>query len=120
MSCCPNCAILRDKVARLERELGHRHRAGELAEIMTALNVGMATSIIVSILASANGEPVGIERLTNAANLTSVEVARSLISRARLRLGSTSIKCEYRLGYRMTPEGLAAFRAALQPQKEAA
>jgi len=120
MGHCANCDALRERVARLEREVGQRHRDGEIVAIMDALNVSMSTAIIVSMLYVAGGEPVAQERLIERANIANNVVLRTLIVRARVSLGQRAIKCEYRMGYFMTPEGRAAFRAATQPTARAA
>lgn len=113
---CANCEALRAQVGRLERELGLRQKDGEIAALMRAFDVSSSGARVLLALNAAKGQPVTTERLLHTSGFTEGSL-RSTIHRMRSASGlpADAVEALKRLGYRLTPAGLSAVLAAIQP-----
>jgi DNA-binding response OmpR family regulator len=111
---CSNCIALRAKVERLELELGHRRRHGEIGAVMTAFNLTAQPAKMVLALYRANGRPVSHDALLDEiVTASGADVIRVLIS--RVRASGLDIITHSRVGYALAPAGLSRVLAALEP-----
>ena len=115
---CENCLALREKVDRLERELGIRTRAGEIGAIMDSLDVTGTQARMLLRLHTANGRWVGTTDFIDEGMCGSRESVRSQFTHIRKIVGDKLFESQpgpCSLGYRMLTPGHARVLAAIQP-----
>lgn len=128
---CPHCEELEERVAWLESELGLRRSAERINRLKRLIPTyrqsgrGLAAHLIEALYA-ANGKMLTKWQIMEALPSPTRNEERLLklvdvvVCNARHGLGKDAIETVWGHGYRMTPKGLDAVRAILEPRSEAA
>ena len=116
---CARCDELLERVAWLESELGIRNRAEEAVRLGFKLSPSEAR--ILLRLYHAGGRLVTLAQLDDAAPAFDPSgdreyvVGRVYAYRLRMRMGGDTIRGVRGQGYHLSPEGVAAVCAVIQP-----
>lgn len=112
---CANCAALRAKVERLEREVKVVRAAGDIQMVMQRLGTTAPQTRWLLRLYEAGGRALSTATLAAEVSYGSERDMKSYVFRIRAQVGEGFVENVKGVGYRLTPEGLSRIMAALEP-----